>query len=183
MSQEVVYYAVPYRDTATREKAQQTAIDAAITTYNASNLSKPVRVRPLYYYDLQNNAVGTSLYTNNNEITLATASGSPEGFGYSANMTVKVPTDKVFVIYGLADLSAVPVLDAWKLQIQDKVYPILYLSPDIKVDPNASYVYPTSFRAIPPQTTFILTFYGSGTGPDNIDMLGYVAELGTAPGE
>lgn len=183
MSQEVVYYSLPYRNTKAREAVQSNATRLVLSAYEGSKLSQPARVRPLYYYDLQSNASGSSLYTNNNQITLTADASNPSGFAYTGTMTVLVPTNKVFIFYGLADLSPEPVLDAWQLKIQDKSYPILYMSPDINVDQDASYIYPAPFRAIPPQTTFTLTFYGSAAGPDNIDMLGFVAELGTAPGE
>lgn len=181
MTPNQAWYSVPYRDTGHREQTVANAIQLVTASYLNSKLSQPVRVRPLYYYDLQNNSVGTSVYNNSNEVTLSSLSTPVDGFTYDATQQFTVPNNKAFIFYGISDLAANPVLQAWKLTIENTVYPDLYLAPEILADQDKRYIYPTTFRALPPNTTATIVFYGSGAGPDNIDMLGFVAELGSAP--
>jgi hypothetical protein len=163
---------IPYRDTAARIASAQTAETQVINTFVAASLGTP-RVREGYWYDLQQ--AGASAYNGSNQIAFASGSNS-YGFPDMVVLAITVPTAKVFSIYGIADYTADPALQAIQIKQGSVSFPIIYLSPDIYTNEDHKAIFNSAMPAVKPNGQMTITLYGTSSSTDKIDILFKLAE-------
>lgn len=166
------YWVVPYRDTATQENTVLNAQAAAASAFINRVLGTP-RVREGYWYDLQQ--AGASAYSGSNELTFASSSNK-YGFPDAVTLAITVPQSKSFVLYGVADYSPSPVLQAIQVEQNDVQFPLVYLSPHLYVAPDHKAVLNGNFPAVVQNDNITITLYGTAAATDKIDILFEVAE-------
>ncbi len=163
---------IPYRDTAGRiatEQGAETNVIAAFAQYSLGT----ARVRSGYWYDLQE--AGASSYSGSNEITFASGSNK-YGFPDQVVLAITVPQSKVWSIYGVADYSASPSLQALQITQRDVAFPLIYLSPDMYTNEDHKVILNGAFPAIAQNDSITITLYGTAATTDHIDILFKVAE-------
>ena len=170
--QDKVIRLVPYRDTAGRIATEQTAETNVIRAFIDASLGTP-RVRTGYWYDLQQ--AGASAYNGSNEITFASGSNK-YGFPDMVVLQITVPTSKVFAIYGIADYTADPSLQAVQITQRDVAYPLIYLSPDLYTNEDHKVIFNGPLQQLTPNGSLTITLYGTAATTDKIDILFKIAE-------
>ncbi|MGC8699265.1 MAG: hypothetical protein ACP5RE_03725 [Candidatus Acidifodinimicrobium sp.] len=176
MPTDIVFYPIPYRDTAGRERVVADAANKAAVEY--TNLVNPsYAVRPLFFNDFLAAGASSSVVTSTG-IVLSSVTASNTTFNYSgeASITFTTPNNKVFIIYGFADYSANPVARLVQVTIAGTTYNPIYLAPQVLTDEDKVYVLKQPFRPIPPNTQATVTIFGTGAGTELFDVLGFVAE-------
>ena len=163
---------VPYRDTATRVAVQQTAESSVIKAFIDAGYGTP-RVRQGYWYDMQKN--GGTAYNGSNEIEFASGSNS-EGFPDMVVLPITIPPGVAWSIYGIADYTAQPSLQAMKITQNDAIYPLIFLAPDIYTNEDHKAILNGNLPAIIATGSLSITLYGTAATTDHIDMLFEIAE-------
>lgn len=168
------YRLVPYLDYPTREQVELAAQNNAEATYLVDISSSTPRVRPGYWDDLQK--AGATAYSGSNEITFA-AGSNQYGFPYQAQITITVPQNKVFDVYGIADYAASQSLQAIQITQNDVAFPIVYLSPHL-YNPNgdSAAVFNGALPPVIQGISVTINLYGTAATTDPIDVLFEVAE-------
>lgn len=183
MATQLMFYPIPYRDTARREAVITSAANDVANTYQQKLVTDSFTVRPLFFNDLVQagaNSSGTTVVTPTG-INLTYVGSTPFGYPASANIAITTPSNKVFGIYGFADHSASPVARLVTVTISGTTYNPIYLAPAILTDEDKIMVLNGKFRPIPPNTTASITVYGvaptsTGTLTEAFEILGFVAE-------
>lgn len=163
---------VPYRDTSARIATEQTAESNVVSAFVAGALGTP-RIRSGYWYDLQE--AGATAYSGSNEITFASGSNK-YGFPYMVQLSITVPQAKVFDVYGIADYTADPSLQAFQITQKDVAFPLIYLSPDIYTNEDHKSILNAAMPAVTQNDQIAITLYGTSDTTDKIDILFKVAE-------
>lgn len=174
MAQETKYYRlIPYRDTAARIATEVSAEQLAAQAFKDASIGTSPRVRSGYWYDLQQ--AGATAYDGSNEITFASGSNK-YGFPDMVQLAITVPQSKAYAIYGIADYSANPSLQAWEVNQRSVGYPLVYLSPDLYTNEDHKAILNGSLPAVKQNESLTITLYGVSDTIDNIDILFKVAE-------
>ena len=171
-TQDRAFRLVPYRDTAGRIATEQSAETNVINKFVDAALGTP-RVRSGYWYDLQE--AGASSYSGSNEITFASGSNK-YGFPDMVVLNITVPQSKVFSVYGIADYTADPSLQAMQITQRDVAYPLIYLSPDLYTNEDHKAIFNGPLPGIKQNDSLTITLYGTAATTDHIDILFKIAE-------
>lgn len=169
---------VPYRDTAARIATEQDAESAVIDTFLSRKLGEAPRVRSGYWYDIQK--AGGTAYNGSNALTFATSSNA-YGFPDAVVLSFNIPQAQAWAIYGIADYTANPSLQAVQITMGDVNYPIIYLSPDIYTNEDHKVILNGTLPAQGPNRHIDIALFGISTGTDNIDILFKIAEPAAEP--
>lgn len=177
MPSQLVFYPIPYRDTAKREAVINSAINDVANEYQKKLATNTYAIRPLFFNDLLAANASSSVVTESG-IVLGSVTASSSTFNYtaSATITITTPQNKVYGIYGFADYSAQPAARLVTVSIAGTTYNPIYLAPAILTDEDHVFVLNGKFRPIPPNTTAQITIYGTAAQTENFDILGFVAE-------
>lgn len=176
MPSDIVFYPIPYRDTAGREAVVTTATHTVASEYTQL-VNKSYAVRPLFFNDFIAAGASSSVVTSTGIVlSSVTASNTTFNYGAEASITFTTPNNKVFIIYGFADYSANPVARLVQVTIAGTTYNPIYLAPQVLTDEDKVYVLKQPFRPIPPNTQATITIYGTAAGTELFDVLGFVAE-------
>lgn len=165
-------WVIPYRDYPTIENTINNAQAAAAQAF-VQYIGASPRVREGYWYDLQE--AGASAYSGSNELLFA-SSTNKYGFPYAVTLSITIPQAKTFCVYGIADYSPSPALQAFQLTQNDVNFPLVYLSPQIYTNADHRAVLNGNFPAIQQNQDVTLTLYGTAAQTDKIDVLFEVAE-------
>lgn len=163
---------LPYRDTASRENTIQGAQNNVGQAFAEFVGGKP-RIREGYWYDLQ--GAGASSYSGSNELTFASSSNK-YGFPDAVTLDITVPQSKVYAVYGVADYSANPSLQAMQITQNDVDWPLIYLSPTIYNSPDATAIFNGSMPPVEQNSSITITLYATAATTDKIDIKFQVAE-------
>ncbi len=172
MAENKVFRILPYRDTAGKVATEQSAESLVISAFQAAALGAS-RVREGYWYDLQQ--AGATAYSGSNQITFSPGS-NPYGFPEMIQLAVTVPQSKTWALYGIADYTAEPSLQAWQVKQGDVTYPIIYLSPNIYTNEDHTAILNGPYGAVTQNHALTIILYGTTPTTDNIDILFKVAE-------
>lgn len=164
---------IPYRDTAGRIAVEQSAEDYTIDGYGKLSLGGTPRVRSGYWYDMEE--AGGSAYNGSNEITFASGSNR-YGFPATVVIPITVPKSQVWSIYGIADYTANPSLQAFEINQLDVGYPLIYLSPDLYTNDDHKAILNGPFPPVGEGRKLSITLYGTSSTTDEIDILFKIAE-------
>lgn len=163
---------LPYRDTASRENTIQGAQNNVGQAF-AQFVGGSPRIREGYWYDLQ--GAGATAYNGNNSLEF-TASSNKYGFPDAVTLDITVPQSKVYSVYGVADYSPNPVLQAMQITQNDVDYPLIYLSPLIYNSPDATAIFNGAMPPVEQNSSMTITLYSTAAATDKIDIKFQVAE-------
>lgn len=172
MNETKAFRLVPYRDTSARIATEQAAEGVVEVAFRNAALGT-ARIRSGYWYDLQE--AGATAYSGSNEITFASGSNK-YGFPYMVQLAITVPQAKVFSVYGIADYTADPSLQAFQITQKDVAFPLIYLSPDLYTNEDHKAILNGPMPAVTQNDQIAITLYGTSDTTDKIDILFKVAE-------
>lgn len=173
------YHLLPYLDFNGRLFTLTAADGNVGSVYKQQASSNNYRIRAGYWYDLQQ--AGASQYSGSNDLTFASSSNK-YGFPYAVTLSVTVPQNKSFAVYGVADYAANPALQAFQISQQNVDFPLMYVSPDL-YNTNADHkaVANASFPGVKQGENITISLYGTAAQTDPIDILFELAEAGAVP--
>lgn len=166
------YWNIPYRDTALREATMKLALKTAGDKYTAVIAPSP-RVRMGYWNDLAQ--AGATGYDGSNELTFASGTNK-YGFPYSVTLPITVPQSKVFSVFGIADYSPNPSLQAFQITQKDVAFPLFYLAPDLYTNEDHKVILNGTLPPVEQNSAMTITLFGTAATTDNIDILFSLAE-------
>lgn len=173
------YHLLPYLDFSDRLSTISAADYNVGITYQQQANSTNYRIRAGYWYDLQQ--AGASQYSGSNSLTFASSSNK-YGFPYAVTLSVTVPQNQSYAVYGVADYAANPALQAFQISQQNVEFPLVYISPDLyNTNGDHKAVLNGSFPGVKQGQNITISLYGTAAQTDPVDILFELAEAGAVP--